>query len=131
MDSDIKGREVGEVLSSESGIGQLADAIGSYPLARIAEGALNSNPLHQVIPIDWAEVVRALRTLWLYQISRPENAAAKLMDFSLLLGNPRWAYGMTPLCVVWDWSLRHRAKRRRRINALRHRNGSTIPAIRR
>jgi polyhydroxyalkanoate synthase len=83
MDSDIKAREVGEVLPSGNGIRELADAIGSYPLARIAEGALNSNPLHQVIPIDWAEVVRALRTLWLYQISRPENAAAKLMDFSL------------------------------------------------
>jgi polyhydroxyalkanoate synthase len=83
MDSDIKAREVGEVLPSGNGIRELADAIGNYPLARMAEGALNSNPLHQVIPIDWAEVVRALRTLWLYQISRPENAAAKLVDFSL------------------------------------------------
>jgi polyhydroxyalkanoate synthase len=83
MDSGSKAREVGEVSPSGTGIRQLADAIGSYPPARIAEGALNSNPLHQVIPIDWAEVVRALRTLWLYQISRPENAAAKLVDFNL------------------------------------------------
>jgi len=83
MASDIKALETGEVLPSQNGIRQLADAIGSYPFARIAEGALNSNPLHQVIPIDWAEVVRALRTLWLYQISSPENAAAKLVDLSL------------------------------------------------
>ena len=72
-----------EVLPSGNGIRQLADAIGSYPFARIAEDALNSNPLHQVIPIDWAEIARALRTVWLYQVSRPENAAAKLMDFNL------------------------------------------------
>jgi hypothetical protein len=50
MDSDIKAREVGEALPSGNGIRQLADAIGSYPLARIAEDALNSNPMHQVIP---------------------------------------------------------------------------------
>ena len=61
MDSDIKAHEVGEVLPSGNGIRELADAIGSYPLARIAEGALNSNPLHQVIPIDWAEISRGSR----------------------------------------------------------------------
>jgi polyhydroxyalkanoate synthase len=61
----------------------LAEAMGMNPLARMAEDALNSNPLQQVIPVDWAEVARALRTVWLYQISRPENAAAKLVDFSL------------------------------------------------
>ena len=83
MDSGSKAREVGEVSPSGNGIRQLADAIGSYPPTRIAEDALNSNPLHQVIPMDWAEVVRALRTVWLYQVSRPENAAAKMLDFNL------------------------------------------------
>jgi len=57
--------------------------MGKNPLARIAEDVLNSNPLHQVIPIDWAEIVRALRVVWLHQLSRPENAAAKLVDFNL------------------------------------------------
>ena len=83
MDSGSKAREVGEVSPSGTGMRQLADAIGSYPPTRIAEDALNSNPLHQVIPVDWAEISRALRTVWLYQVSRPENAAAKMLEFNL------------------------------------------------
>jgi polyhydroxyalkanoate synthase len=49
----------------------------------MVENALNSNPLHQIVPVDWAEVVWALRTVWLYQVGRPENAAAQLLDFNL------------------------------------------------
>jgi hypothetical protein len=92
MASDIKALETGEVLPSENGIRQLADAIGSYPLSRIAEGALNSNPLHQVIPKDWAEVVRALRTLWLYGAEKdhivPWDAAWRIQQ--LVAGKTRF-----------------------------------------
>jgi len=83
MASDVKALEACEALSTENGLRLLAEAMGMNPLARTAEDALNSNPLHEVIPIDWAEIVRALRTLWLHQIGRPENAAAKLVDLSL------------------------------------------------
>jgi polyhydroxyalkanoate synthase subunit PhaC len=81
--TDARALETANVLISENGVRQLAKAMDNNPFARVAEDALNSNPLHQVIPVNWAEVVRALRTVWLYQFSRPENAAAKLLDFNL------------------------------------------------
>ena len=42
-------------------------------ILRAADDALNLNPLHQVIPVDWAEIARALRTVWLRSISRPRG----------------------------------------------------------
>ena len=83
MATDARALATGNVLISGNEVRQLAKAMDNNPFARVAEDALNSNPLHQVIPVNWAEVVRALRTVWLYQLSRPENAAAKLLDFNL------------------------------------------------
>ena len=31
----------------------------------------NANPFHDIIPVDWTEVVRALRTVWLRSIADP------------------------------------------------------------
>jgi polyhydroxyalkanoate synthase len=83
MASDMKALEADQSLPLADELRQIAEAIGNSPLTQMAENALNSNPLRQVIPVDWAEVVRALRTVWLYQVSRPENAIAKLVDLNL------------------------------------------------
>ena len=45
-------------------------------ILRATDDALNANPLRQVIPVDWAEIARALRTVWLRSISRPKRAVA-------------------------------------------------------
>ena len=34
----------------------------------------NANPLREVVPIDWAEITRALRTVWLHSLRKPEQA---------------------------------------------------------
>jgi hypothetical protein len=36
----------------------------------------NANPLHDIVPVDWAEVARALRTVWLRSLNRPSAAMA-------------------------------------------------------
>jgi polyhydroxyalkanoate synthase len=36
----------------------------------------NANPLRDLVPVDWAEVIRALRTVWLRSLGRPESHAA-------------------------------------------------------
>ena len=46
-------------------------------ILRATDDALNANPLRQVIPVDWAEIARALRTIWLRSISRPESAMGR------------------------------------------------------
>ena len=56
------------------------------PVLRAADGALNANPLREVIPVDWAEIAWALRTIWLRSISRPDKAIAAAADFNMLQG---------------------------------------------
>ena len=53
----------------QGGIGQLFEALSKDPTLRVAEDTLNANPLRQIIPLDWAEIVRALRTAWLQVMS--------------------------------------------------------------
>ncbi len=61
---------------------QLGELLARDPLVRAAEDALNANPLHQVIPVDWAEIARALRTVWLHAMSRPDKALAAVAEFN-------------------------------------------------
>ena len=50
------------------------------------DDALNANPLRQIIPVDWAEIARALRMVWLRSFSQPERAMAAAADFSMRQG---------------------------------------------
>ena len=64
---------------------QLSDTLARDPILRSVEEALNANPLRQVIPVDWAEIVRALRTVWLRSLRRPDKALAAAVDFNTRL----------------------------------------------
>ncbi len=61
---------------------QLGEMLARDPILRATEDALNANPLHQVIPVDWAEIARALRTVWLHSMSRPDKALAAAAEFN-------------------------------------------------
>ena len=63
----------------------LASWLAKDPILRASEEALNANPLHDVIPIDWAETARALRTVWLHQLCRPETAITAAAELNLKL----------------------------------------------
>jgi polyhydroxyalkanoate synthase len=62
------------------GLKQLNEALAKDPLLRSVDQMWNANPLRQVVPVDWAEVARALRTVWLRSLGRPQGltAAAEL-----------------------------------------------------
>jgi polyhydroxyalkanoate synthase len=66
----------------EGGVHQLGEWLSKDPILLASEKALNANPLRQVIPIDWAEIAAALRTVWLHQLSRPDTAIAAAMEFN-------------------------------------------------
>ena len=66
----------------EGNVRKLGEALAKDPILRATETALNANPLRQVIPVDWAEIARALRTVWLLQLRRPDNAIAAATAFS-------------------------------------------------
>ena len=65
----------GEMLAG--GIEQLHKTLAKDPLLRSVDQMWNANPLRDVVPIDWAEVARALRTVWLRSLGRPATAMAR------------------------------------------------------
>ena len=56
------------------GTRQIEDVLSGDPTLRSIAQMWNANPLHKVVPLDWAEIVRALRTVALRSSARPETA---------------------------------------------------------
>ncbi len=61
---------------------QLSEALARDPVLHAVEQALNANPLHDVVPVDWAEIARALRTVWLRSLGRPDKALSAAVDYN-------------------------------------------------
>jgi polyhydroxyalkanoate synthase len=59
----------GDLLSA--GAKQLTEDFAHDPLLKSIEQLWNANPLHDVIPLDWAGIAWALRTVWVRSLSRP------------------------------------------------------------
>src|SRR5689334_16067912 len=57
------------------GVKHLED-LQNDPTLRSIDQMWNANPLREVIPIDWAEIVRALRTVWLRSMLHGTAATA-------------------------------------------------------
>jgi polyhydroxyalkanoate synthase subunit PhaC len=55
---------------------QLDESLAKDPLLRSIDEMWNANPLREVVPVDWAEIARALRTVWLRSLGKPEAATA-------------------------------------------------------
>jgi polyhydroxyalkanoate synthase len=61
----------------------LADSIAGNPVLRGLDRMWNANPFRQVVPVDWAEVAWALRTIWLRSgMSHPGRAAAATAELN-------------------------------------------------
>jgi polyhydroxyalkanoate synthase len=58
------------------GVKQLEEGLSKDPTLRSIDQMWNANPLREVIPIDWAEIARALRVVWLRSLRKPETAKA-------------------------------------------------------
>src|SRR3954469_14447241 len=63
------------------GVRQLEEGLSKDPTLRSIDQMWNANPLREVVPIDWAEIARALRTVWLRSLRKPETAKA-IVDFN-------------------------------------------------
>src|SRR5215471_14519412 len=66
----------GDLLSA--GTEQLSEHFAHDPLLKSIEQVWNANPLHEVIPLDWAGIAWALRTVWLRSFTEPEMLPAFL-----------------------------------------------------
>jgi polyhydroxyalkanoate synthase subunit PhaC len=69
-----------------AGVDQLNQMLASDPLLSSIDRMWNANPLHDVIPVDWAEIVRALRMVWLRSMADPGRALPAAAE----LGTRMW-----------------------------------------
>jgi len=65
------------------GVTQLGDFLAKDPILRSIDQMWNANPLREVVPVDWAEITRALRTVWLHSLRKPDNAIAAVAELNL------------------------------------------------
>ncbi|MCA1731224.1 MAG: hypothetical protein LC751_18060, partial [Actinobacteria bacterium] len=49
-------------------------AMANDPLLSAIKKISDANPLRNIIPLDWAEITRALQTLWMRELSNPQRA---------------------------------------------------------
>src|SRR3954469_11453603 len=61
---------------------ELSRWLDSDPILRSIDQIWNANPLHDLVPLDWAEIARALRTVWLHSITQPAAAMASVTEFN-------------------------------------------------
>jgi polyhydroxyalkanoate synthase len=54
------------------GITQLQDSLANDPTLRAVDQIWNANPTRDVVPINWAEIARALRVVWLRSLRKPD-----------------------------------------------------------
>jgi polyhydroxyalkanoate synthase len=64
------------------GAKQLSGQLSKDPLLRAMDQMWNANPLRDVVPVDWAEVARALRLVWLRSLARPGPAMMAATEFN-------------------------------------------------
>jgi poly[(R)-3-hydroxyalkanoate] polymerase subunit PhaC len=63
------------------GVDQLQASLSQDPTLRTVDQMWNANPLREVVPVDWAEIARALRIVWLRSLRKPGTALA-VVDFN-------------------------------------------------
>jgi polyhydroxyalkanoate synthase len=88
----------GQILAG--GMKPLNDLLARDTILGSIERMWNANPLREVIPIDWAEIAWALRTVWLHSLRRPEKAIASVAELNLAL----WRSGIDAWTEAgWRW----------------------------
>ncbi len=72
------------------GLQAFALQMAADPTLRAIDAMWNANPLREVVPVDWGEIVRALRTVWLQGLRRPE----RMLEQAVLLNAQLWQGGL-------------------------------------
>ncbi len=57
-------------------------AVGKDPLLSAVEKLWEANPLQDVLPINWVEIMRALQTLWARETSDPQRTMERAAEFN-------------------------------------------------
>ena len=57
-------------------------AMANDPLLSAIKQISDANPLRNIIPLDWAEITRALQTLWMREMSNPQRAMQMATEYN-------------------------------------------------
>jgi polyhydroxyalkanoate synthase len=63
--------------------GDFFAAFARNPMLSAIDQIWNANPLHEVVPIDWAAIAYALRVVWLRALARPDRIFAITSEFNV------------------------------------------------
>ncbi len=58
------------------GVDQIQSSLSQDLTLRTIDQMWNANPLREVVPVDWAEIARALRIVWLRSLRKPSTGLA-------------------------------------------------------
>ena len=72
------------------GMEALQQQMAVDPTLRAIDAMWNANPLREVVPVDWSEIVRALRTVWLHSLRRPD----RMLENAVRLNAQLWQGGL-------------------------------------
>ncbi len=86
----------GQMLAT--GAEQWNEVLTKDPMLRSIDQMWNANPLRDVVPVDWAEIARALRTIWLRSMRQPVNAISAVTELNVRL--------ITAATEVWNEAAR-------------------------
>ena len=64
-------------------VDQLTKMLDNDPILSSVDRMWNANPFHDIIPVDWTEVVRALRTVWLRSMADPARTVRATVDLNI------------------------------------------------
>ncbi|MBV9250702.1 MAG: class I poly(R)-hydroxyalkanoic acid synthase [Acetobacteraceae bacterium] len=73
-------RTADEMLAS--GLRQVAESLSKEPLLHQIDQAWNANPFRDIVPVDWAEIARALRIVWVRSLGRPASALSSAAELN-------------------------------------------------
>src|SRR5829696_5031104 len=57
-------------------------AMANDPLLSAIDQVWDASPLRNIIPLDWAEITRALQTLWMRELSNPQRAMQVATEYN-------------------------------------------------
>jgi polyhydroxyalkanoate synthase len=61
---------------------EFAEALAQNPVLSSIDNMWNANPLHEVVPIDWAGIAQALRVVWLRSFAQPGRTVSAAVEFN-------------------------------------------------
>ena len=65
-----------------SSVKQLNEMLAKDPMLHSIDQMWNANPLRDVVPVDWAEIARSLRSVWLRSMRQPGQALSSAMELN-------------------------------------------------